>query len=44
MGILVLLLVKFTINFIEKNNFGNATITLMVHLTPKTKVYQHALI
>jgi H+-transporting ATPase len=38
MGILFLLIVNFTIRFIEENNGGNVAAALMAHHAPKTKV------
>ena len=37
-GIIALLIIKYAINFIEENNTGNATTTLIALLAPKAKI------
>ncbi|KAK8681510.1 hypothetical protein V6N13_053912 [Hibiscus sabdariffa] len=40
-GIVCLLVINSTINFIEENNVGNAAVALMAGLAPKTKVLRN---
>ncbi|MCO5608932.1 hypothetical protein L7F22_063150, partial [Adiantum nelumboides] len=37
-GIIILLLVKSTISFVEENNTGNAAVALMANIAPRAKV------